>query len=100
MDKDINSLIKEVQTTLVQSAVKDSQATKEFSDDLIDYAFDKLTRNIKSMIEEEEDPLVINEVLKGYVELTTSINDRDVRRQQQILKLHEQLVKYEQSRYW
>lgn len=97
---DTTELIKKVKDILEKEAIKENDAVNTFSNDVITFAYQKLSNNIQDIMQTEEDPMVISEMLKSYLETTKLINEKDLQKQQVLLKLFEQLNKYEQSRYY
>lgn len=95
---DNNDLIKKIKTFFEKEANRD-KTLDTFSNDVIDLAYQKLQNNFKDVIQTEEDPMVIMELLKNYLEVTKLVNEKDLPKQQYLLKLFEQLSKYEQNRY-
>lgn len=96
---DTQSLIKKVKEFFEQENNKDT-TLDTFSDEVIKTAYQKLQTNFQETIQVEDDPMVITELLKNYLEVTKMINEKDLPKQQYLLKLFEQLNKYEQSRYF
>lgn len=78
---------------------KDDNLTK-FSEDVITTAYQKLCQSLEDVIQNEDDPMVINELLSSFLNTEKMINDRNVNKNQLLLKLLDQLTKYEQSRYY
>lgn len=93
-------LIKQVKTLLEKNAVEQNSAVKQFSDDVITTAYQKISAGVTDMIENEEDPMTLAEILKSFLEITKMVNEKDLNKQQVLIKLFEQLNKYEQSRYY
>lgn len=93
-------LIKQVKALLEKNAVEQNSAVKMFSEDVITSAYQKISASVTDMIENEEDPMVLAEILKSFLEVTKMVNEKDLNRQQVLIKLFEQLNKYEQSRYY
>lgn len=93
-------LIKKIRKFFEEESINKSNNLKVFSDDVVTMAYQKMTANIQDLIQSEEDPMVISELLKNYIEITKLIDEKDLPRQQMLLKLFEQLNKYEQSRYF
>lgn len=96
---DNQELVKKIKQFFEKESLKDD-ALKTFSDDVINTAYQKLQANFQETILAEEDPMIITELLKNYLEVTKMINEKDLPKQQYLLKLFEQLNKYEQSRYF
>lgn len=78
---------------------KDDNLTK-FSEDVITTAYQKLCQSLEDVIQNEDDPMVINELLSSFLNTEKMINDRNINKNQLLLKLLDQLTKYEQSRYY
>mgnify|MGYP006935832769 CR=1 FL=1 len=97
---DTKELIKQIKEFFEEEAINKENITKQFSNDVIALAYQKMSANVQDMIQNEEDPLVIAEVLKNYLEVTKMVDENGLQRQQVLLKLFEQLTKYEQSRYY
>lgn len=68
--------------------------TTQFSDEVIKLAYQKMTAGLTDIFQEEEDPMVIGEMLNNYLNVTKMIDERGLARQQFLLKLFEQLNKY------
>lgn len=100
MSKSNEELIKQVKALLEKNAVEQNSAVKMFSEDVITSAYQKMSASVTDMIENEEDPMVLAEILKSFLEVTKMVNEKDLNRQQVLIKLFEQLNKYEQSRYY
>lgn len=97
---DTKELIKQIKEFFEEETINKENITKQFSNDVIALAYQKMSANVQDMIQNEEDPLVIAEVLKNYLEVTKMVDENGLQRQQVLLKLFEQLTKYEQSRYY
>lgn len=95
-----DELIKKIKDFFAEESLKDRTLEKEFSNNVITTAYQRISENITEMIQNEEDPLVLSELLKQYLEITKLVDERGLARQQYLLKLFEQLTKYEQSRYY
>lgn len=93
-------LIKQIRTFFEKEALNKNNIVNQFSGDVINLAYQKLSANIQDMIQNEEDPLVIAEMLKNFLEVTKMIDEKGLQKQQLLVKLFEQLNKYEQSRYY
>lgn len=100
MTNNISDIIKDIKDYFENEIVRKNDATKAFSEDVINLALQKLSANVTDMIQSEEDPVVIAEIVKNYLTITKMIDERDLPRQQMLIKLFEQLNKYEQSRYY
>lgn len=100
MNDDNHKLIKQIKDYFEQEAINKNNIVNKFSDDIIITAYQKLSANVEDIIKNEEDPVILAETLKSFVETTKLINEKDLPKQQMLLKLFEQLNKYEQSRYY
>lgn len=94
-----DQLIRQIKKFFEEETVRKNDPLKLFSDDVITLACQKVSDNFRSAIENEEDPMVIAEMLKNYLEIDEMVSERGLSRQQVLIKLFEQLNKYEQSRY-
>ncbi len=95
-----DQLIKQIKSFFEKENQEENKDLKHFSDDVVNAAFKKMSENVTTLIENEEDPLLIAEMLKSYLEITKMVDERGLQKQQFLLKLFEQLTKYEQSRYY
>lgn len=95
-----DQLIKQIKSFFEKENQEENKDLKHFSDDVVNTAFKKMSENVTTLIENEEDPLSIAEMLKSYLEITKMVDERGLQKQQFLLKLFEQLTKYEQSRYY
>lgn len=95
-----DQLIKQIKSFFEKENQEENKDLKHFSDDVVNIAFKKMSENVTTLIENEEDPLLIAEMLKSYLEITKMVDERGLQKQQFLLKLFEQLTKYEQSRYY
>lgn len=93
-------LIKKVKAIIEKDIINENSVTKLFSNDVITAAYQRMSASVKDIIENEEDPVVLSEVLKSFLEITAMIDNKDNQKQQILLKAFEQLNKYEQSRYY
>lgn len=84
---------------LEDEIVNKNSIVDQFSNDVINLAYQKLSANMQDIITEEEDPAVISELLKSFLETTKMIDEKGLQKKQLLVKLFEQLNKYEQSRY-
>ena len=100
MNNSNENLIKDIKLYFEKALDKQNNMNNIFSDDVVMLAYNKISENIQDVISSEEDPLVLTEILKNYLELTKIINDKDIQKQQVMLKFFDQLVKYDQSRYF
>ena len=77
----------------------DQNIVDKFSNIVIDSAYEKLSNNLSNMIKNEEDPIIISELLQKYLDVSKAINEKDLSKKQIAIKMFEQLLKYEQSKY-
>lgn len=96
----MNDTIKQIKEFFETEALNKESAVNLFSNDVINLAYQKLSANIQEAIQNEEDPFVIAEMLKNFLEITKMVDEKGLQRQQMLIKLFEQLNKYEQSRYF
>ena len=66
---------------------------------IINTAYQKLSNNLMDTIQQEEDPLILAELLKQYIFISDLVENKGSERQKTLLKMFEQLTKYEASRY-
>ena len=92
-------LVEKIKDFFKQENIEKNDPTTQFSNDVINLAYQKLSANLTDVIQNEEDPMVINEILQNFLNVTKMVDERGLTRQQFLLKLFEQLTKYEQSRY-
>lgn len=97
---DTKDLIKQIKQFFEEEAINKENIVQQFSNDVVALAYQKMSASVTDMIQNEEDPLVIAEILKNFLEVTKMIDEKGLQRQQVLLKLFEQLTKYEQSRYY
>lgn len=97
---DTKDLIKQIKQFFEEEAISKENVIQQFSNDVVALAYQKMSASVTDMIQNEEDPLVIAEILKNFLEVTKMIDEKGLQRQQVLLKLFEQLTKYEQSRYY
>lgn len=97
---DNNDLIKKIKEFFEEENLNQNNNVTKFSNDVIASAYQKITDNLTDMITTEEDPMVIGELLKNYLEVTKMVDEKGLAKQQLLLKLFEQLNKYEQNRYY
>lgn len=97
---DTKDLIKQIKKFFEEEAINKENVVQQFSNDVVALAYQKMSASVTDMIQNEEDPLVIAEILKNFLEVTKMIDEKGLQRQQVLLKLFEQLTKYEQSRYY
>lgn len=93
-------IINKIKEYFNEENIKKQNIVKQFSDDVITMAYQKISENLTDQIQQEDDPLVLIELLGRYLEIGKLIDERGLARQQVLLKLFEQLNKYEQSRYY
>ena len=93
-------LVKQIKQFFEQEALNKESPVNKFSKDVIDLAYQKLSANVSDMIQNEEDPMVISEILQNFLNVSKMIDEKGLQRQQMLIKLFEQLNKYEQSRYF
>ena len=93
-------LIKQIRQFFETEALNKDNPVNIFSDDVISYAYQKLSANMKDVIQSEEDPAVLAELLKSFLDVTKMVDEKGLQKQQLLIKLFEQLNKYEQSRYY
>lgn len=94
-------LIKQIKQFFEKEALSKNKELKQFSDDVVNYTYQKLSANILDTIRNnEEDPMVLAEILEKFLNVTKMVDERGLQKQQFLLKLFEQLNKYEQSRYY
>lgn len=80
--------------------VSKSNPLDKFSEDVINLAYQKLSANITDLIQNEEDPMVISEILQNFLNVTKMVDERGLSKKQLLLKYFEQISKYEQSKYY
>lgn len=93
-------LIKQIKSFFEEENLKKNNVINKFSDDVIQLAYQKLSAGMQDMLVNEEDPMVISELLQNFLDVTKKIDEKGLQRQQVLIKLFEQLNKYEQSRYY
>lgn len=96
----MNDIVKQIKEFFETEALNKESAVNTFSNDVINLAYQKLSANIQDAIQNEEDPFVIAEMLKNFLEVTKMVDEKGLQRKQMLIKLFEQLNKYEQSRYF
>lgn len=99
MSSSNEEVIKKIKKQLDSFITKENDPVSLFSDDVINVAYQRLSANLTDMIQLEDDPMVINELLQGFLTTTKMIEEKDLSKQQLLLKMFDQLTKYEQSRY-
>lgn len=95
-----SDIVKQIKQYFEKEALNENSPTKLFSNDVINLAYQKLSASMKDLLENEEDPAVLSELLKSFLEVTEMIDNKDNQKHQVLIKLFEQLNKYEQSRYY
>ena len=100
MSNERDNLVKQIKKYFEEESLNKQNVTKQFSNDVITLGYQKLSASMTDLLEAEEDPAVLSELLKSFVEVTSLVENKDLPRQQMLLKLFEQLNKYEQSRYY
>lgn len=93
-------MMKQIRDFFEKEALRKNDAVSQFSDNVINLAYQKLSAGIEDILQNEEDPMVIAELLKSFLETTDMIEKKGLQKQQVLIKLFEQLNKYEQSRYY
>lgn len=93
-------MMKQIRDFFEKEALRKNDAVSQFSDNVINLAYQKLSAGVEDILQNEEDPMVIAELLKSFLETTDMIEKKGLQRQQVLIKLFEQLNKYEQSRYY
>lgn len=95
-----SDIINKIKEYFNEENIKKQNIVKQFSDDVVTVAYQKISENLTDQIQQEDDPLILIELLGRYLEISKMIDERGLARQQVLLKLFEQLNKYEQSRYY
>lgn len=93
-------MMKQIRDFFEKEALRKNDAVSQFSDNVINLAYQKLSAGVEDILQNEEDPMVIAELLKSFLETTDMIEKKGLQKQQVLIKLFEQLNKYEQSRYY
>lgn len=93
-------MMKQIRDFFEKEALRKNDAVSQFSDSVINLAYQKLSAGVEEILQNEEDPMVIAELLKSFLETTDMIEKKGLQKQQVLIKLFEQLNKYEQSRYY
>nr|CAI9751471.1 hypothetical protein DGKKSRWO_DGKKSRWO_CDS_0180 [uncultured phage]CAI9752358.1 hypothetical protein CVNMHQAP_CVNMHQAP_CDS_0181 [uncultured phage] len=93
-------IINEIKKYFEEETLKKENIVNQFSNDVITAAYQKLSANLTDIIQQEEDPMVISELLQNFLNVTKMIDEKGLSRQQVLIKLFDQLTKYEQSRYF
>lgn len=97
---DNEEMMKQIRDFFEKEALRKNDAVSQFSDNVINLAYQKLSAGVEDILQNEEDPMVIAELLKSFLETTDMIEKKGLQKQQVLIKLFEQLNKYEQSRYY
>ena len=97
---DNEEMMKQIRDFFEKEALRKNDVVSQFSDNVINLAYQKLSAGVEDILQNEEDPMVIAELLKSFLETTDMIEKKGLQRQQVLIKLFEQLNKYEQSRYY
>lgn len=92
-------LIKKIKDFFDNEIAEQDDAVTSFSNDVIDLAYQKISANLQNIIQAENDPMVLSELLQNFLQVTKLVDERNLPKQQIMLKFFEQLTKYEQSRY-
>ena len=95
-----SDIINKIKEYFNEEDLKKQDIVKQFSNDVVTTAYQKISQNLIDQIQDEEDPVILIELLSRYLELSKMVDERGLARQQVLLKLFEQLNKYEQSRYY
>lgn len=93
-------IISKIKEFFEEESLKKNSIVDQFSNDVIATAYQKLSAGLTDMIQNEEDPMVISEMLQSFLNITKMVDEKGLARQQLLLKLFEQFTKYEQSRYF
>ena len=99
-NNDIQTTIQNIRKFFEVEVIDKNDNLTKFSEDVITTAYQKLCQNLEDVIQNEDDPMVINELLSSFLNTEKMINDRNINKNQLLLKLLDQLTKYEQSRYY
>lgn len=97
---DNQELLNKIKEFFEQESLRKADIVNQFSEDVIKTAYQKLSANLTDIIQNEEDPMVISELLQNFLNVTKMVNEKDLSKQQIMLKFFEQLSKYEQNRYF
>lgn len=95
-----SDIVNKIKEYFNEENIKKQNIVKQFSDDVVTVAYQKISESLTDQIQQEDDPLILIELLGRYLEISKMIDERGLARQQVLLKLFEQLNKYEQSRYY
>lgn len=93
-------LIKKIKQYFEEELVKQNDATTQFSNDVVNLAYQKISANLQDIIQNEDDPMVLSELLQNFLQVTKMVEERNLPKQQIMLKFYEQLTKYEQNKYF
>lgn len=99
-NNDIQTTIQNIRKFFEVEVIDKNDNLTKFSEDVITTAYQKLCQSLEDVIQNEDDPMVINELLSSFLNTEKMINDRNINKNQLLLKLLDQLTKYEQSRYY
>lgn len=100
MNNDIQTTIQNIRKFFEVEVINKNDNLTKFSEDVITTAYQKLCQSLEDVVQNEDDPMVINELLSSFLNTEKMINDRNINKNQLLLKLLDQLTKYEQSRYY
>ncbi len=95
-----DELIKQIKGFFEKELNSKNQELSTFSNEVTQLAYQKFIQSAQDMIQSEEDPIILSEILKNLLDVSKMIDEKGLQRQQVLLKLFEQLNKYEQSRYY
>lgn len=99
-EQDLNTTIKEIKKYFEEEAIRKNNIVNQFSNEVISLAYQKISANMVDLIQNEDDPVMLSELLQNYLNVSKAVDEQGIQRQQFLLKLFEQLTKYEQSRYY
>lgn len=99
-NNDIQTTIQNIRKFFEVEVINKNDNLTKFSEDVITTAYQKLCQSLEDVVQNEDDPMVINELLSSFLNTEKMINDRNINKNQLLLKLLDQLTKYEQSRYY
>lgn len=97
---DIQNTIKQIREYFEAEELNKTDDLANFSNDVITMAYQKLCQSLEDILQQEEDPMVINELLSSFLNTEKMVSERGMSKKQLLLKLMDQLTKYEQSRYY
>lgn len=92
-------LIKKIKEFFDNEVSEQNEAITAFSNDVIVTAYQKISANLQDIIQAEDDPMVLSELLQNFLQITRLVDERNLSKQQIMLKFFEQLTKYEQSKF-